>query len=70
MRKTTPRPSLPEQRNFVTADYVIEHWGVTKEWLKNARERAAFPFYRPTGTNVVFYRPQDIDAYIAEGRVI
>ncbi len=66
-RKTT---SEPERRNFVTKRYVMEHYGVTEEWLKNARERAAFPFYKPQGTNTVFYRPQDIDAYIEKGRVV
>lgn len=59
-----------EARNFVTKDYVIEHWGVTDEWLKNARSRAAFPFYKPEGTNTIFYKPEDIDNYIAKGRVI
>ncbi len=66
-RKTT---SEPERRNFVTKRYIMEHYGVTEEWLKNARERAAFPFYKPQGTNTVFYRPQDIDAYIEKGRVV
>lgn len=54
----------------MTKAYVMEHWGVSEEWLKNARERAAFPFYRPKGTNMVFYRPDDIDNYIESGRVI
>lgn len=58
------------RRKFVTKAYVMEHWGVTGEWLKNAKERAAFPFYRPKGTNVTFYRPEDIDDYIEKGRVV
>lgn len=70
MKRKNATMSAPERRNFVTKDYVIEHWGVSEEWLKNARERAAFPFYRPQGTNIVFYRPDDIDNYIEAGRVI
>lgn len=58
------------RRKFVTSAFVKEHWGVNDEWLKNARARAAFPFYKPKGTNLVFYRPEDIDAYIEAGRVI
>lgn len=68
MKRKTTSPS--ERRNFVTKEYVKQHYGVTDEWLKNARERAAFPFYRPAGTNVVFYCPADIDEYIKKGRVI
>ncbi len=70
MKKKITDEHWDNRRKFVTSQYVKEHWGVSDDWLKNARERAAFPFYRPNGTNVLFYRPEDIDAYIEKGRVI
>lgn len=51
---------------FISGKAVCELWGVTPEFLKNRREKGDFPYYKPKGTNVIFYKPEEIDAWIAE----
>lgn len=49
---------------YVSGKIVCEKWGVTPEFLKNRRENGDFPYYKPEGTKIIFYKPEEIDAWI------
>lgn len=58
------------ESRFVSGKKVCETWGVTAEFLKNRREKGDIPYYKPKGTNVIFYKPEEIDNWIEKNSVV
>lgn len=52
---------------YVSKNYVLQSWGISPETFDNAMKNFAFETFKPEGTNVIFVRPEDIDAWIEKG---
>lgn len=62
-QERTPSASSPWRRRNAAAEYL----GVPPSWLERAAVNGTGPkYYKPDGTRFVFYRVEDLDAFVGE----
>ena len=58
----------PLEKKWVTNEEAQAYLGVSKGFMQNLREKGKLPYYKVG--SVVFYRVEDIDRLIEDGKVV